>query len=354
MDRIDGLAHLQTAVGEACRLAVQAVLGREWRPAVPWASKKKLWRALPLAASSLAACNGHGELCGKRYSDVTFVGSHNSAFVGPTPTHNQYVSVTDQLNLGVRFLQAQTHDKGGTIEMCHTYCWELDSGPLARYLGEIAAWMDGHPGDVVTLLLTNEDAIPVGRFDDVFGRTGLKRYAFRPRGVLSRRQWPTLRELIDAQTRLVVFMGTSCRHVLPSPINKIMPCPFKATNGGIRAGGGKDYFTDQTEVDYLISEFDYFWETPYGVTDKMFPTCSVDRPFWGDPQRLMGIVNHMLNVRIGGIVFPDQVNAKTTNSLDSITKQVVLCESQGKPRPNVILVRFIRGGDSQSTVDSWE
>ncbi|QUC16100.1 uncharacterized protein UV8b_00341 [Ustilaginoidea virens] len=311
MDRIDGLAHLQTAVGEACRLAVQAVLGREWRPAVPWAS---LWRALPLAASSLAACNGHGELCGKRYSDVTFVGSHNSAFVGPTPTHNQYVSVTDQLNLGVRFLQAQTHDKGGTIEMCHTYCWELDSGPLARYLGEIAAWMDGHPGDVVTLLLTNEDAIPVGRFDDVFGRTGLKRYAFRPRGVLSRRQWPTLRELIDAQTRLVVFM---------------------------------DYFTDQTEVDYLISEFDYFWETPYGVTDKMFPTCSVDRPFWGDPQRLMGIVNHMLNVRIGGIVFPDQVNAKTTNSLDSITKQVVLCESQGKPRPNVILLDYINVGEAQ-------
>lgn len=99
---------------------------------------------------------------------------------------------------------------------------------------------------------------------------------------------------------------------------------------------------DQNKVDYLISEFDYFWETPYGITDKNFPTCSVDRPSHGNPQRLMGIMNHMLNFKIGDIVFPDQVDTKTTNSLDSIMKQVKLCESQGRPQPNVILVRARR------------
>lgn len=51
-------------------------------------------------------------------------------------------------------------------------------------------------------------------------------------------------------------------------------------------------------------------------------------------------MNHMLNFKIGDIVFPDQVDAETTNSLDSITRQVNLCESQGKPQPNVILVGF--------------
>jgi hypothetical protein len=100
-----------------------------------------------------------------------------------------------------------------------------------------------------------------------------------------------------------------------------------------------DYHSDQSKVDYIISEFDYFWETPYGVTDKKFATCAVDRPSGGDPNKLMGIMNHMLNFKIGDIVFPDQVDTKTTNSVASITNQVNLCESQGKPQPNVILVR---------------
>ena len=59
-------------------------------------------------SAAAATCNGHDELCGRRYSDVTLIGSHNSAFVGDSPAHNQYVSVTRQLDLGVRFLQAQT------------------------------------------------------------------------------------------------------------------------------------------------------------------------------------------------------------------------------------------------------
>ncbi|TWU79151.1 hypothetical protein ED733_008844 [Metarhizium rileyi] len=311
MECIDGLAHLQAALREAYKAAAQAFLGADWWPIASWAS---LLRLAPFAATVLAACNGHNELCGKKYSEVTFVGSHDSAFVGDTPTHNQYVSVTDQLNLGVRFLQAQTHNKLGTIEMCHTYCWELDSGTLKKYLQEIADWMKGNPNEVVTLLLTNGDAIPVQQFDAVFQSTGLSQSAFHPKGVLSKDQWPTLQQLLDAKTRLVVFM---------------------------------DYHTDQSKVDYIISEFDYFWETPYGITDKNFPTCEVDRPSGGDPSKLMGIMNHMLNFKIGDIVFPDQVDTKTTNSVDSITKQVNLCESQGKPQPNVILLDYIDIGEAQ-------
>ncbi|KAG5983577.1 hypothetical protein E4U55_007819 [Claviceps digitariae] len=264
----------------------------------------------------LAACNGHHQLCQKKYSEVTFIGSHNSAFVGPTFTHNQFVSVTDQLKLGVRFLQAQTHNKAGTIEMCHTYCWELDSGSLDSYLREIAAWMNSNPREVVTLLLTNGDGISVDKFDAVFESTGLKKHAFHAAGGgrMSKSEWPTLGQLIDAETRLVVFM---------------------------------DYYTDRRRVDYIISQFDHYWETPYGITNKDFPTCRVDRPRFGDPQKLMGIMNHMLNFQIGDIVFPDQMHAETTNSLDSISTQVNLCKSQGKPQPNVILLDYINVGEAQ-------
>lgn len=156
-----------------------------------------------------AACNGNDALCGKKYSDVTFVGSHNSAFVGITPAHNQYVSVTDQLNLGVRFLQAQTQNKDGQIQMCHTDCALLDSGPLSKYLDEINTWMEAHPREVVTLLLTNIDAMPVTQFGDTFKSTGLDKYVFKPGEKVAIDQWPTLQTLIDDGTRLVVFMGMS-------------------------------------------------------------------------------------------------------------------------------------------------
>lgn len=231
MEPIDGLAHLQVSLEEIYNTAVQGFLAQKWWPALLWTSvsyrymlnvsgltanssrsyhAKKLLQLLTFTATILAACNGHHELCQRRYSEVTFIGSHNSAFVGPTPSHNQYVSVTRQLQLGVRFLQAQTHDKAGTIEMCHTYCWELDSGSLAMYLREIGTWMDDHPNEVVTLLLTNGDAIPVREFDVVFESTGLKKHVFHPqRRIMSKTEWPTLGELIDAKTRLVVFMGMS-------------------------------------------------------------------------------------------------------------------------------------------------
>lgn len=79
---------------------------------------------------SLAAaqCNGNTALCSRKYSNVTQIGTHDSAFVGVLPTDNQLLSVTDQLNAGIRFLQAQTHLKDSALELCHTSCIEKDVG----------------------------------------------------------------------------------------------------------------------------------------------------------------------------------------------------------------------------------
>lgn len=52
----------------------------------------------------------------------------------------------------------------------------------------------------------------------------------------------------------------------------------------------------------------------------------------------MGIVNHMLNVDILGVVVPNSLDADETNSEESIQKQVDLCEGQWGRRPNVVLV----------------
>ena len=91
--------------------------------------------------------------------------------------------------------------------MCHTSCVELDAGPLTSYLSTIKTWMDGNPNQVVTILLTNGDSVDVSEFGTAMETTDLASYAYTPPSQLSMDEWPTLQELIDDGTRLVMFLG---------------------------------------------------------------------------------------------------------------------------------------------------
>lgn len=135
------------------------------------------------------------------------MGSHDSAFIGSLISENQHLNVSAQLALGIRFLQAQTHNLDGTIEMCHTSCLELDAGSLADYLAPLKTFMDANANEVVTLLLTNGDDISVSDYATVFSSVGLDEYVFTPSSTLALDQWPTMQTMISDGTRLVVWMG---------------------------------------------------------------------------------------------------------------------------------------------------
>ena len=160
-------------------------------------------------AAASVACNGNAALCSRMWSNVSLIGTHDSAFVGTLPTDNQDVSVATQLDDGIRFLQAQTHYFLDELSMCHTSCYELYAGPLTTYLSTIKTWIDDNPNQVVTLLLTNGDSKDVSLFGTAFSSVGLDKYAYTPSGQLAISEWPTLQELINAGTPLVVFLGRS-------------------------------------------------------------------------------------------------------------------------------------------------
>jgi hypothetical protein len=167
--------------------------------------------AIAQNACSGHACNGHAELCDRLYSNVSQVGSHDSAFVGISLADNQYISVTAQLNFGIRFLQGQTHlDELGILSLCHTSCLLRDAGPLQSYLATVKMWLDNNPNEVLTLLLTNGDGVNISLFDIAFTASGIKHYAFVPPSTTSLvaiNAWPTLQGLINSGKRLVVFLG---------------------------------------------------------------------------------------------------------------------------------------------------
>jgi len=80
-------------------------------------------RAIPLAKRSEQLCNGHAELCERKYGNTTFVGAHDSFAHSLNPfalARTQEVDVTTQLRLGVRLLQAQAHMNGKNLHFCHT------------------------------------------------------------------------------------------------------------------------------------------------------------------------------------------------------------------------------------------
>lgn len=171
---------------------------------------------LPASILAQTLCNGRPEYCDRRYADIRFVGAHNSPFVGFLPQHNQEISVTKQLDLGIRFLQGQTrvHEDTKTLNMCHSSCFLEDAGPVENFLGTIKTWLDGHPEEVVTLLLTNGDFVDISRFDEAFTKSGIKEYVFVPTSspdALPMDSWPTMGEIIQSGKRLIVFVGKYAR-----------------------------------------------------------------------------------------------------------------------------------------------
>ncbi|KAG7085327.1 hypothetical protein E1B28_002894 [Marasmius oreades] len=122
--------------------------------------------ALPLPSSNFPSmswflrrekptvCNGHAEFCDRRYSDVTFIGSHDSFAFSKNPIklgRDQTVDITAQLEMGVRMSQAQAHDSDdGVLKFCHTDCIIFDGGSVEDYLKTVKSFLDKNPNKVLT------------------------------------------------------------------------------------------------------------------------------------------------------------------------------------------------------------
>lgn len=269
-------------------------------------------------------CNGHAELCGRQYSNITTIGAHDSAFVGNLPQDNQAVSVTAQLDAGIRFLQAQSHKNlFGTLQLCHTSCFEEDAGSVESYLSTVKTWLDANPNEVLTILLVNGDNVPVSMFDDAYTSSGLKSYAYTPvTSPLAIGAWPTLQDMITAGTRLVAFLDAGANPSVP----------------------------------YILDEFTYFFETPYDTTDPTFPQCILDRPPGATADGRMYIVNHFLDLDVlDGIDVPDNAADNATNAatgVGSIGAQADLCIGLYGKAPVGILVDYFNRGNVFAAQDT--
>lgn len=279
------------------------------------------------ASSGSKPCNNSPTLCGRQYNNITHMGAHDSSFLrdastGNSISGNQFKNATIALDAGVRLLQAQVHDKNGTLHLCHSDCNLLDAGPLAEWLQLIANWMNANTNDVVTILLVNADRSSAATLGAAFASAGLDKLGYKPPTTSATGNWPTLQSMIDNKTRLVAF----------------------ATD-----------FDYSQSVPYLLPEFDFMFETPYEVTEPTGFNCTLDRPSTAKLNKspttaislnYLSLVNHFQYQRfLGSILAPDSDSLNVTNSPDTTApgnfgRHIQQCNSEWGARPNFMLVDF--------------
>ena len=152
-----------------------------------------------LAAAML--CNGHSELCGRRYDQVTYVTTHRSmsaqelGFVPPS----QYDSISKQLSSGVRGLMLEMRLYKHAVYLCHNLC-ELGHQSAFEALYNIAEFLKANQTEVVTLFL--DENLDSNDLQTVFSESGLLSLTHtQPPGA----PWPTLQNLIAQNHRVIVF-----------------------------------------------------------------------------------------------------------------------------------------------------
>jgi hypothetical protein len=155
-----------------------------------------LWRA------PKQLCNGAAELCDRRYDQVTFATTHNAMSAGAEGwTHSdQRYGIARQLDDGIRALMLDVHNSGGEPYLCHGSACATGKRKLDDGLADIASFMAAHPTEVVTIIF--EPYVDPSKILAGLVAVGLdtQLHVQDPAA-----EWPTLRQLIVADHRLVVF-----------------------------------------------------------------------------------------------------------------------------------------------------
>jgi hypothetical protein len=298
---------------------------------VPWVVV-----AEPIAVHAGRACNGHVELCDRRYDEVVQAASHNSMsspdVVRVWPEHDG--GIREQLEHGVRMLMIDATYWDAIddaplralrqrvpsppvislldaieerlaahpgIYLCHNVC-ALGAIPISTALGEVKDFLDRHPDDIVTLMLQDSvDPVDTAAAFDAAGLTDLVYDG--PADV-----WPTLGELIDRGQRLVVF---SEQHDGPAP--------------------------------WLHSAFNAIQDTPLGARRPADFSCARNR---GPADAPLFVLNHWTERTA-----PDRAHARVVNQRQFIVERARRCADERGRLPNFVAVSFYDIGDVIGAVD---
>lgn len=340
--------ELRTALVAVAAFAILAGL-------VVWNARPPQAAVAAIGSTDNGLCNGHAELCDRRYDEVAYAASHNSMSAADEPgwfLAEQPTGIVGQLDGGIhvflidtwpgqatsragvvansddsraeamkqaiaeygssvvnsalRLRDATNLTPTGPIEpyLCHALC-ELGSTAFEPVMAEVAAWMRAHPREVITLFIQDELSPAVTA--KVLGDAGLLSMVHTP---VAGRSWPTLGEMLDSGRRLVVLAENR--------------------------GGGTSY-------PWLLQGFDVVQDTPFD--GKRVSDFSCER-LRGPADASLFLVNHWLNRPQRRVSDAARVNAASV-----LGPRLDLCQAERGRLPNYVAVDHYDRGDLFAQVD---
>ena len=300
-------------------------------------------RAAPAeSAAREGACNGSRALCERRLDDVVFPATHNSYAASEEPGWyftNQRYGIERQLRDGIRAFLIDVHygvrdEQSGRIRtdldyegssrnkvvqelspralrtaerlagrvgveevegtrrlyLCHTLC-ELGAEPLDEQLAIFQEFLEANPGEVIILFV--EPYVDVDDIESALDEAGLLEQAAQ----ISRDDpLPTLEQLVDADTRLVVLAE--------------------------KDGGARPWYLDG---------FSFVQDTPLGATTPSELRCRRNR---GQADSPLFLVNHWIPP------FPPSVSRNSRIAGRALQRRLGRCQRVRGQLPNLVAVDF--------------
>lgn len=331
-------------------LAVVALIGG----IVLWVNRDALRADSIAEAAAIERCNGHAELCDRPLNEVAFAATHNS--MSAARERGWYFASHDggiraQLEAGFRGLLIDTHfgypgasgvstDLSDTIErrqieakldpemiaagqrlsasrtrvapgtaagvyLCHGFC-ELGATPLDLALGQVRDFLRANPHEVLIIFV--EDYVEPADMEASFIRSRLidDVYTHTPGAA-----WPTLRELIEREQRVLVL----------SENVGDKPAPAWYHNG------------------FALAQ-----ETPFSFKTITDFSC---RPNRGQPDSPLFQINHWLEK-----LTPLPGDSAAVNAYEFLLARARLCQQERGRIPNIVAVNFYEIGDALRVVDT--
>lgn len=338
-----GRAVAESGEGWAVGVVLVGLLAATFAGGVALATRSTADERVP---TTIDACNGAAALCDRRLDEVALAGTHNSMASADVPGWlfpQQERDVAAQLEDGIRALLVDVYEGvpvGGRVRtalgegallvaagrvlgpegmaaamrirdrlvgeeadgppglyLCHGLC-EVGALPADSVLRAVRDFLVQHPNEVVVVMV--EDYVAPARLAAAFERSGLAELAFR--GPAPAR-WPTLRELIARDERVVVLLESG------------------------RPG-----------VPWLLPAFAVLQETPYTFTNAADTlSCAPNR---GGTAGSLFLLNHWIETTPA----PRPSNAAVVNATERLLQRARRCaEARGRP-PNILAVDFYRTG----------
>jgi len=193
---------------------------------------------------------------------------------------------------------------------------ELGGTPLISVLRDIRDFLVAHPNQV--LVVVNEDYVSPKDFVSVVKASGLTKFVYR--GPTAAGRWPTLRQMIDSNQRIV----------------------FLAEN---EAGAAPWY---HLAYDGITQETPYEFKKVSQLTkpSKLAASCAPNRgPKQGAP---LFLVNGWISTNPA----PLPSNAAKVNAYEPLLRRLRECQRLRHHIPNLVAVDFYREGDVFKAVDA--